>query len=145
MAYEEEGNFQFLSSFQVEFRHVTRLVCTYIFLNGCLVFLHKFLYLTGKAVPLGLQLFVQSQPVFIHLRFQFVLQGHKVLLVLPSHALVTGHLLPQLRVLLVFLHLSCYLKEARGGTQGSEGTVKRKKNETFKKNEMNVEHFKNRK
>ena len=78
----------------------------YIFLHGSLVFLNELLHLLGEAVPLVLQLLVQPQPVLVHLCLQLVLLGHQLLLMLPPHALVAGHLLPQLRVLLVLLHLT---------------------------------------
>lgn len=78
---------------------------TYIFVQGCLVLFKQLLHFLGEVVPLALQLFIQPQPVLVHLPLQLVLQGHEVLLVLPPHAFVTRHLLPQLRVLLVLLHL----------------------------------------
>lgn len=62
---------------------------TYIFVQGCLVLFEELLHLLGEVVPLALQFFIQSQPVLIHFPLQLVLQGHKVLLMLPSHAFVT--------------------------------------------------------
>lgn len=84
---------------------------TYIFVQSRLVFLEQLLHLLGEVVPLTFQLFVQPQPVLVHLPLQLVLQGHQVLLMLPPHAFVTRHLLPQLRVLLVFLHLARHLQD----------------------------------
>ena len=66
----------------------------YIFLHRCLVLLDEFLHLLGKAIPLILQLLVQSESVLIHLSLQLVFQSHQLLLVLPSHALVAQYLLP---------------------------------------------------
>lgn len=68
----------------------------YIFLHGCLVLFDQFLYLGCETIPLSLQLLVQLQPVLIHLSLELVLQGHQVLLVLASHALIARHLLSQL-------------------------------------------------
>lgn len=61
---------------------------TYIFLHGSLVFLYQFLHLLGKAIPLILQLLVQTESVLIHFSLQFVFQSHQLFLVLSSHALV---------------------------------------------------------
>ncbi|KAA8586833.1 hypothetical protein FQN60_000669 [Etheostoma spectabile] len=82
---------------------------------GRLVFFEQLLHFLGEVVPLALQLFVQPQPVLIHLPFQLVLQGHQMLLMLPPHAFVSRHLLPQLRVLLVFLHLTGHLQDVDTG------------------------------
>lgn len=67
---------------------------TNIFLHGCLVLLDQLLHLLGKSVSLVLQLLVETQPVFVHLRLQLVFQSHQLFLVLPSHPLVAQYLLP---------------------------------------------------
>lgn len=86
---------------------------TYVFVQSCLVLFQELLHLLGEVVPLALQLFVQPQPVLIHLPLQLILQGHQVLLMLPPHAFVPRHLLTQLRVLLMFLHLTGHLQDFR--------------------------------
>lgn len=73
--------------------------------------LHQFVRFGGETVALILQLFVQLQLVLIHLRLQLVFQAHQLLLVLPPHALVPRHLLPQGGALLVLLDLTGYLEE----------------------------------
>ena len=71
--------------------------------------LGQLLQLDVGVVGLGLHLLLELQPVFVHLGLQLVLQGDQLLLVLPSHALVAGHLLPQLALLLMFVDLLGYL------------------------------------
>ncbi len=72
---------------------------------------------TAEAVPLRLQLFVEPQLMFVHLSLQLVLQSHQLLLVLPPHALVSGHLLSERRALLVLLDLTGH---QRGRADGGE-------------------------
>lgn len=67
----------------------------HLFFQDGLMFLTQLVCFTAKVVSLGLQLFVQSELMFIHLRLEFVLQSQQLFLVLPPHALVPGHLLPQ--------------------------------------------------
>lgn len=67
--------------------------------------------LGGERVPLVLQLFVQLQLMLVHLRLQLVFQAHQLLLVLPPHAFVAGHLLTQRRALLVLLDLTGHLED----------------------------------
>lgn len=87
------------------------LLATYVFVQSCLVLFEELLHLLGEVVPLALQLFVQPQPMLIHLPLQLILQGHQMLLMLPPHALVPRHLLTQLRVLLMLLHLTSHLQD----------------------------------
>lgn len=72
---------------------------------------------TAEVVPLRLQFFVESQLMFIHLGLQLVLQSHQLFLMLPPHALVSGHLLSQRRALLVLLDLTGH---QRGRADGGE-------------------------
>lgn len=82
--------------------------------------------LCGERVPLVLQLFVQLQLMLVHLRLQLVFQAHQLLLVLPPHALVAGHLLAQRRALLVLLDLTGHLEEGGGEIQGlSRSSIKK--------------------
>lgn len=60
----------------------------HLFLQDSLVFLGELFSLHWEAVPLILQLFIQSQLMLIHLSLQLVLQTHQLLLVLPPHPLV---------------------------------------------------------
>lgn len=99
-----------LWSVEQECAGTDELMLAYIFLHGCLVLFDQFLYLSRKTISLSLQLLVQLQSVLIHFSLELVLQGHQVLLVLPPHALIARHLLSQLRVLFVFLHLPSYLE-----------------------------------
>ncbi len=75
------------------------------------MFLTQLVGFTAKVVSLGLQLFVQSELMFVHLRLEFVLQRQQLFLVLPSHALVSGHLLPQSWALFMLLNLTGHLEE----------------------------------
>ncbi len=68
---------------------------SHLFFQDGLMFLTQLVGFTAKVVSLGLQLFVQSELMFVHLRLEFVLQRQQLFLVLPPHALVSGHLLPQ--------------------------------------------------
>lgn len=70
-------------------RNVQQLMHAYIFLHGRLVLFNQLFNLCCETVPLSLQFFVQLQSVLVHLALELVLQGHQVLLVLPSHALIT--------------------------------------------------------
>lgn len=72
----------------------TNYLRAYIFLHGRLVLLNQFLYLLGKAIPLVLQLLVQTESVLIHLSLQLVFESHQLFLMLPPHALVAQNLLP---------------------------------------------------
>lgn len=65
----------------------------------------QLLQLDVGVVGLRLHLFLQLEPVLVHLGLQLVLQGDQLLLVLPPHALIPRHLLPQLKVLLMLLDL----------------------------------------
>ncbi len=47
------------------------------------MFLTQLVGFTAKVVSLGLQLFVQSELMFVHLRLEFVLQSQQLFLVLP--------------------------------------------------------------
>ncbi len=73
--------------------------------------LHQLVSFSGETVPLVFQLFVQLQLVLVHLGLQFVLQPHQLLLVLPPHSFISGHLLSQRRALLMFLDLTGHLEE----------------------------------
>lgn len=68
---------------------------THLFFQYDLVLLANLVALTAEVVPLCLKLFVQPELVLIHLSFQLVLQGHKLLLVLAAHTLVASHLLSE--------------------------------------------------
>lgn len=83
----------------------------YIFLHGSLVLLDQLVHLLGEVVPLVFQLFVQTESVLVNFSLQLVLQSHQLLLMLPPHALVAQHLLPQLRIL--FLNLASDLGNRR--------------------------------
>lgn len=65
----------------------------YIFLRGSLVFLNELLHFLGKAIPLVLQLFVQTEPVLILFSLQLVFQSQKLFLMLPPHTFVAQYLL----------------------------------------------------
>lgn len=70
-------------------------ILTHLLLQDALVPLRQLVSLGGEAVPLVLQLLIQLQLVLVHLRLQFVLQAHQLLLVLPPHPLVSRHLLSE--------------------------------------------------
>lgn len=69
------------------------VLSAYVFLHGCLVFFDQLLQLLGKVIPLGLQLFVQTQSVLVHFSLQLVFQSQQLFLMLPSHSLVAQDLL----------------------------------------------------
>lgn len=75
------------------FSEHTYELTAYIFLQGSLVFLNELLHLLRKAIPLVLQLFVQSEPVLILFSLQLVFQSQQLLLMLPPHTLVAQYLL----------------------------------------------------
>lgn len=82
-----------------------------------------------SVVGVGLYFLLQPEPMLVHLRLQPVLQGDQLLLVLPPHALITRHLLPQLRVLLMLLDLPGDLDTGVRGSEGTERTVRCEKQE----------------
>ena len=69
----------------------------------------QLLQLDVGVVGLCLHLLLQLEPVLVHLGLQLVLQGDQLLLVLPPHALVARHLLPQLALLLMLVDLLGHL------------------------------------
>lgn len=73
----------------------------------------QLLQLDVGVVGLRLHLLLQLEPVLVHLGLQLVLQGDQLLLVLPSHALVARHLLPQLALLLMLVDLLGHLWRRR--------------------------------
>ena len=75
--------------------------------------LGQLLQLDEGVVGLCLHLFLQLEPVFVHLGLELVLLGDELLLVLPPHSLVARHLLPQLVLLLVLVDLTGDLPENR--------------------------------
>lgn len=88
--------------------------CSYLFvhLNG--VALGQPLQLNVSVVGLRLQFLLQPEPVLVHLSLEPILQGDQLLLVLPPHALIPRHLLPQLKVQLMLLDLSDDLRKGEG-------------------------------
>jgi len=114
MSYEKHKIIKYMARL-LDFSLVSKAVIlrppppAHLLLQDGLVLLGQFLSLHGEAVPLVLQLFVQSQLVLVHLCLQLVLQAHQLLLVLPPHALVPvrtrGRKLAK-RILEQTLHLS---------------------------------------
>lgn len=82
---------------------------SHLFFQDGLMFLTQLVSFTAKVISLRLQLLVQSELVFVHLRLELVLESEQLFLMLPPHALVSRHLLPQSRALFMLLYLTGHL------------------------------------
>lgn len=106
------------------------------------VALGQLLQLDVGVVGLRLHLLLQLEPVLVHLGLQLVLQRDQLLLVLPPHAFIPRHLLPQLKVLLMLLDLPDDLdrgtqeagsKRNGAGAEKRECEIRRKEKEDLQR------------